>query len=104
MPSFCCPLGFGPKPAMMRPLTGQRNEGPASADLAGAAAGDSVGGLTTNVCCGCSLVLLACCFGTGATFGGGPARVLGCAFDAVARGATPGMIKRSPSLRGAVGS
>ena len=29
MPSFCWPLGFGPKPAITRPFAGQRNFGSA---------------------------------------------------------------------------
>ena len=27
MPSFCKPFGFGPKPAITRPRTGQRKDG-----------------------------------------------------------------------------
>src|SRR6185369_569586 len=65
MPSFCWPFGLGPKPAMTRPLTGQRKPGEAS-DLIGAGVGVSPLGVTTAACSGgCSG-----CFGGGVAFTG----------------------------------
>src|SRR5215510_2624915 len=51
MPSFCCPFGLGPKPAMTRPFTGQRKLGVPSLALGAAGAGVSSLGVTTAACC-----------------------------------------------------
>src|SRR5579872_4455005 len=47
MPSFCKPFGFGPKLAMTRPRTGQRNDGRLPA---GSAAFAAVGGGSGAAC------------------------------------------------------
>src|SRR5262249_62336655 len=103
MPSFCWPLGLGPKPAITRPLTGQRNNGVASVGLTAAVTGvgNSRVGVTTDACCtGGSVVI---CLGAGGAFGvwvasGWPA--LPTVFDV----RVPGMAMRSPILSVACGS
>src|ERR1043165_447708 len=64
MPSFCWPFGLGPKPAMTRPFTGQRNVGVASA-LIGVGGGVSSLRVTTAACSDCSG-----CFGAGVALAG----------------------------------
>ena len=66
MPSFCWPFGFGPKPAMTRPRTGQRKLGIARGDVGlglRAARAPAPAGVTT-----CALAV-AGALGTEATFG-----------------------------------
>src|SRR5688572_28765736 len=48
MPSFCCPLVFGPNAWMTRPFTGQRNDGIAAVtSLAFGGSGFCAAGVTT---------------------------------------------------------
>src|SRR5476651_2257274 len=53
MPSFCCPLVFGPKPVMIRPRTGQRKlvEEPPVVPVGADSGSGSATGVTTCVLC-----------------------------------------------------
>src|SRR5438046_10682533 len=95
MPSFCWPLALGPKPAMRRPFTGQRNVGvvPSAALACVLAGGAGSAGVTTFTVCTSSL--LACLPGA---FGAGAAAGLPDADGA------PGMTMRSPILIRALGA
>src|SRR5262245_55656629 len=113
MPSFCCPFGLGPKPAMTRPLTGQRKLGVPS-DLATTGVGVSSLGVTTAACCedsglGAGVALAGVALGAAALAFDGAASgwaalgaVLGALLPAVAL--PPGMTMRSPIFSVAVGS
>src|SRR5215470_7160451 len=105
MPSFCWPLVVGPKPAITRPLAGQRNFGSApvpSADLTASLAADaSATGVNTL-----ALTAGSGSLGAGAGAGteeaaAGAAAVLAGAAAGEALGfavdtRTPGMTNRSP--------
>src|SRR5262249_54834007 len=110
MPSLVWPLVRGPKPAMMRPFAGQRNERlllPARTELV--AGGASVGVATLAVS-GAALAItgpaLVCAFGSAAVFGSallfGALSVFGCVvtFCSCARATArlAGMLMRSPSF------
>src|SRR5215467_14884919 len=117
MPSFCCPLDLGPKPAITRPFTGQRKLGDPS-DLATAGVGASSLGVTTAACCegsafGAGVALAGVALGAAALAVDGVASgwaVLAVALDAVlgallpAVALPPGMTMRSPIFSVAVGS
>src|ERR1041385_64406 len=122
MPSFCCPLGFGPNAWMTRPFTGQRNDGrPAVAScFTFGGSGFSAAGVTTfavgcaagmlaNFCVAGAAILGAAIFGctagtcamAGAGFTGTAAGGLTAGFAARCCGAgprTPGMMMRSPTF------
>src|SRR5262245_5274044 len=118
MPSFCCPFGLGPKPAMTRPLTGQRKLGVPS-DLATTGVGISSLGVTTAACCedsglGAGVALAGVALGVAALAFDGAASgwaVLGTVLDAELGALLPavallppGMTMRSPIFSVAVGS
>src|ERR1700737_3835894 len=98
MPSFCWPLVVGPKAVITRPLAGQRNFGsgpvPAAVLVASFAVGVSTTGVKT-LALGVDSAL--CREGTGAVC----ARS-GAGLDLAADVRTPGMTRRSPTLRRAV--
>src|SRR3984893_11845559 len=94
MPSFCWPLGLGPNPAMIRPRTGQRNPGVASAAGLGAAS-------TTGVSLG--VTMLALCVGaaeaTATLLVTGLMGAAACSSSGLALVTrVPGMTMRSPIL------
>src|SRR5216683_72359 len=97
MPSFCWPLGLGPKPVITRPLAGQRNLGraPSAAFTASFGPGASATGVT----------MLAVCTGSGSAAAGFACAtgVALTALDLAAVTRTPGITRRSPTLSLAVG-
>src|SRR5262249_44010712 len=102
MPSFCWPLGLGPKPAMTRPLTGHRKPGVASEVFAVEVGDVSPLGETTEACSDCSG-----CFAGGGAFGVGDASgwpILVALLAGVLAVRTPGMTRRSPIFSVACGS
>src|SRR5882757_8165254 len=104
MPSFCCPLGFGPNAVMTRPFTGQRKLGIAAVTsaLAFGGSGSCAAGVTIA-----ALGAAAGAAGFEATFGADVgAWVSGAGTDglAAACGATPGMTIRSPTFTIVCGS
>ena len=115
MPSFCCPFGLGPKPAMTRPFTGQRKLGVPSLDLATTGVGVSSLGVTTAACCevsgfgGDGVALAGVALGAAALAADGAASgcaALGAALAVplAAIALPPGMTMRSPIFSVAVGS
>src|SRR5262245_27490536 len=115
MPSFCCPFGLGPKPAMTRPFTGQRKLGVPSLDLATTGVGVSSLGVTTAACCepstlGAGVALAGVALGAALAVDGAAngCAALGAALPAggllAAVALPPGMTMRSPIFSVAVGS
>src|SRR6186997_1058047 len=101
MPSFCCPLGFGPKAVMTRPFTGQRNVGIAAVTsvLVLDGSGSCAAGVTAaalGVVAGVVAI-----FWAGAGFGFSAITV---GFGTAACGPMPGMTIRSPTFTSVCGS
>src|SRR6478672_9571244 len=104
MPSFCRPLDFGPKPAMTRPRTGQRNPATAPAGSAALTAvswtGGAAAGVATRALRGDSVVATFWVLGRAAVAAGASARGAGGAAGAaaVAGPRAPGTTMRSPTF------
>src|ERR1700737_3046220 len=100
MPSFCWPLVVGPKAVITRPLAGQRNFGsepvPSAVLIASFAAGVSATGVKTL-----ALGVGSALCGGGAD-GGVASATTGESLGLAADVRTPGMTRRSPTLRCAV--
>src|SRR3984893_18491419 len=95
MPSFCWPFGLGPNPAMIRPRTGQRKPGVASAVAFAAVSvlGVSAVGVTMLALCAGALPATALL-----PVGLDGAAACSTSGLALLMRAAPGMTRRSPML------
>src|SRR5262249_27147999 len=105
MPSFCWPFGIGPWPAMMRPLTGQRDLGsepvPSAVLVASLPGCPSATGANT-LALGAVSVSVAGVVSGAALACATAAALLGVKLGLAADVRTPGMVSRSPTLSLAV--